>query len=181
MFTEGVGWSECPGWYWRVGPPWAWDAVASPSPPWAALRSTPCPTPSTMPPVSTLRVPDPHHILSDPDPASQIDAYRYLLVAFIKLTIPDPRHVRADPDPASHINAYRYRYPDPYLHPAFLIAKLHFYFLMWNNLKIVWKSDQSSCLDDGIFTAGLNDFCFLKKFVRTLCLPFSASPFYRLT
>ncbi len=64
----------------------------------------------------------------DPDPVFHIDAYRYLLVAIIKLTIPDPRHVRADPDPVSHIDAYRYRYPDPYPHPAFPIAKLNFYF-----------------------------------------------------
>ncbi len=77
-----------------------------------------------MPPVSTHRVPDPRHILF----GSGIDAYRYLLVAIIELAIPDPRHVRADPDPASHIDAFRYRYPDPYPHPAFPIAKLNFYF-----------------------------------------------------
>ncbi len=59
------------------------------------------------------RVPDPRYILSDPEPVSHIDAYRYLLVAIIELATPDPRQVCADPDPVSHIDAYRYRYPDP--------------------------------------------------------------------
>jgi hypothetical protein len=81
-----------------------------------------------MPPVRVLSLPDPGHILSDPDPAAHIDAYRYLLVAFFKLTIPDPRHGCAVPDPLSHIEAYRYRYPDPQSRHAFQIAKLNFYF-----------------------------------------------------
>ncbi len=69
----------------------------------------------------------------------------------------------------------RYRYLDSYPDTAFPIAKLNFYLLMWNNLKIVGISSQNSCLDYGIFTARLNRTTFVSwknsyRYVHYACL-----------